>query len=112
MKTIELVKLITDTLAEYKALQITDLNVTTLTDIADHVIICSSISRRHAGGLADKIIHRVKESDVRPLGIEGKATAEWILIDLCDIVVHIMLPKIRNFYSLEQLWSTTEVTYH
>lgn len=107
METIKFAKLVTDTLDEYKALQITDLDVTMLTDIADRVIICSATSRRHASALADKVIRRVKENGVQPLGVEGKMEAEWILIDLCDIIVHIMLPEIRDFYSLEKLWIMT-----
>ncbi|MFW0072743.1 MAG: ribosome silencing factor [Coxiella-like endosymbiont] len=110
MKIAELAKLVTDTLNEHKALQINNLNVTMLTDIADHVIICSAASRRHAGALADQVIHRVKENGVRPLGVEGEVEGEWILIDFFDIIVHIMLPEIRDFYSLEKLWSMIEAS--
>lgn len=108
MKTVELTKLITNTLDEQKALQINDLNVTTLTDIVDYMIICSATSRRHASALADKVISCMKENGMQPLSVEGKAEAAWILIDFFDIIVHIMLPEIRNFYSLEKLWSTTK----
>ena len=108
MKAVELAKLVTGTLEEYKALRVTDLDVTTLTDIADRVIICSATSRRHAGALADRIIHRTKGNGVQPLSVQGETEAEWILIDLCDIILHIMLPEIRGFYNLEQLWSMTE----
>lgn len=110
MKIAELAKLVTDTLNEHKALQINNLNVTMLTDIADHIIICSAVSRRHASTLADKVIHRVKKNGMRPLGVEGEAEAEWILIDFFDIIVHIMLPKMRDFYRLEKLWSMMEVS--
>lgn len=111
MKIIELAQLVTNTLDEHRALQINNLDVTTLTDIADYVIICSATSRRHATTLADKVIRRVKENNVRPLGIEGEMEAEWILIDLFDIVVHIMLPEIRDFYSLEKLWNMTKANH-
>lgn len=109
MKTVKLTKLVTDTLDEQRALQIHNLDVTTLTDITDHIIICSATSRHHASALADKVIHRMKENGMQPLGVEGKAEAEWILIDFFTIIVHIMLPKIRDFYNLEELWSMTEI---
>lgn len=108
MKSGELVKIVVDTLNKHKGLQINDLDVTTLTDLVDHVIICSAISKRHASALADKAIRRAKESGVRPLGVEGDTEAEWILIDLYDVIVHIMLPEVRNFYSLEKLWDVAE----
>lgn len=105
VKSGELVKLVINALDENKGLQISNLEITALTDLADHVVICSATSKRHASALADKLIHQVKENGVRPLGVEGKTEAEWILIDLSDVIVHIMLPEIRNFYSLEKLWS-------
>lgn len=108
MKSGELVKLVINTLDEQKGLQISDLDVTALTDLADHVIICSATSKRHANTLTDKVIRRAKENGVRPLGVEGETEAEWILIDLHDVIVHIMLPEVRNFYSLEKLWSMAE----
>ena len=108
MKSAELVNLMINTLDEHKALQITDLDVTTLTDLMDRMIVCSATSKRHASALADKVIRRAKENGIRPLGVEGEAKAEWILIDLYDVIVHIMLPEVRDFYSLEKLWSVTE----
>ena len=109
MRTVELAKLVTDTLDEHKALQIDNLDVTMLTNIADHMIICSATSRRHAGTLADKVIRRAQKNGVQALGVEGKAEAEWILIDFSDIIVHVMLPEVRDFYSLEKLWSMATV---
>ncbi|AKQ33584.1 ribosome silencing factor [Candidatus Coxiella mudrowiae] len=108
MKSGELVKLVINTLDEQKGLQISEFDVTALTDLADHVIICSATSKRHANALADKVIRRAKENGVRPLGVEGETEAEWILIDLHDVIIHIMLPEVRNFYSLEKLWSMVE----
>ncbi|ACJ18746.1 ribosome silencing factor [Coxiella burnetii] len=108
MKSAELANLVINTLDEHKALQITDLDVTALTDLMDRMIVCSATSKRHASALADKVIRRAKENGIRPLGVEGEAEAEWILIDLYDVIVHIMLPEVRDFYSLEKLWSVTE----
>ena len=108
MNSVELANLVIDTLDEYKALRITDCDVATLTDLMDRLIVCSSTSRHHANALADKVIRRAKANGIRPLGVEGEAEAEWILIDLYDVIVHIMLPEIREFYSLEKLWSVVE----
>ena len=109
MKSEQLAQLLVRTLDDHKALQITDLDVTPLTDITDHMIICSATSKRHANALADKVISQSKTNGIRPLGVEGEEKAEWILIDLQDVIIHIMLPEVRDFYSLEKLWSITEV---
>ena len=106
MRSVNLAKIIVDTLDEHQGLQIRNLDVTTLTDLADRFIICSAISKRHASALVDKAIRRVKENRVWPLGVEGDTESGWILIDLHDVIVHIMLPEVRDFYSLEKLWST------
>ncbi len=108
MKTLELAKLIIHTLDDNKAIDITELDVTKLTDVTDRLIICSALSSRHAAAMADKLIDVVKNKGVRPSHVEGETEGEWVLIDLQDIVVHIMLPETRDFYSLEKLWTMTE----
>ena len=108
MNTEELTKVVVKTLDDNKALEITELDVSSLTDVTDRMIICSATSTRHAKALADKIVRQSKECGVRPLGVEGEDQAEWILIDLYDVIVHIMLPEMRDFYSLEKLWSMAE----
>lgn len=108
MNTEQLTELVIKTLDDQKALQITNLDITPLTDMADRMIICSATSRRHASAIAEKVIRHVKKAGLRPLGVEGEDTGEWILIDLQDIIVHVMLPEAREFYSLEKLWSMTE----
>jgi len=108
MQATDLIKLIIDTLDDSKAIDITELDVTQLTDITDHLIICSAMSTRHASALANKVIGAAKDNGVRPLHVEGEAEGEWVLIDLQDVIVHIMMPETRDFYSLEKLWSMTE----
>jgi len=108
MHTLDLAKLVVDTLDDNKAIDIAELDVSQLTDVTDRLIICSALSSRHASAMADKVIKMVKSNGVRPLHVAGESEGEWVLIDLLDIVVHIMLPETRDFYSLEKLWGMTE----
>lgn len=103
----QLKKLVVDVLDQNKAIDITALDVHKMTSITDYMIICSATSNRHAKALANHVVVKAKENDCKPLGVEGESTAEWILIDLIDVVVHIMQPQIRDFYNLERLWEAT-----
>lgn len=108
MEVNSLTKLVTETLEDNKANDIQVLDVTALTDMTDRLIICSAISARHVDALRDKIVVTVKAEGHRPSCIDGESESGWILIDLQDVIVHIMLPETRDFYSLEKLWAMTE----
>src|SRR5262245_19765745 len=107
METNELLTFVTKILEDNKAEDIISLDVHELTTVTDWMVICSATSKRHAHALGDHIVTKVKERGIKPLGVEGENQNEWILVDLEDIVIHIMLPEIRKFYSLEKLWSIT-----
>ncbi|MBL8298640.1 MAG: ribosome silencing factor [Rhodanobacteraceae bacterium] len=88
-----------------KAKDITELDVRGKTSIADYIVVASGTSTRHVKSIADEVIKFAKKAGSPPLGVEGQREAEWVLVDLGDIIVHIMLPRVREFYGLERLWS-------
>lgn len=100
--------LIQKTLEDHKAQNIVALDVRPLTDIMDVMIVCTATSTRHAKTLADKLIQASKMAHRPPLGVEGENEGAWVLIDLEDVVVHIMLERERDYYHLEKLWAATE----
>lgn len=108
MELKQLSQLVVKTLEDNKANHIQELDVTRLTDITDCLIICSALSTRHVDALKDKVVEAVKAAGLRPLSVDGESDSGWVLIDLQDMIVHIMLPETREFYSLEKLWSMTE----
>ena len=110
MQLNELKDIIVDSLEGLKAVDTKILDVTEIASFTDLMIIASGTSTRQVKALADKVIEKSKQAGVRPIGVEGEREAEWILVDLGDIVVHIMNPEIRTFYNLEKLWARHEKT--
>jgi len=94
-------------LDDMKALEVKVLDVRGLTDIADTMVIASGTSDRHVKSVAQRVVERTKEAGFRPHGIEGQQDGDWVLIDLHDMIVHVMLPRVREFYGLEKLWDMT-----
>lgn len=92
-------------LEEMKAKEVKEIDIRAKASFADLLVIASGTSTRHVKSLADEVVKFVKKAGMMPLGIEGEKEAEWVLVDLGDIVCHIMLPRIREFYALERLWS-------
>ena len=100
----ELIRLILDTLDDMKAERIVNLDVRHLTSVTDYMIVASGRSDRHVRAIADAIIERCEAAGIEPLGIEGQEAGEWVLVDLADAIVHVMLPRVREFYNIENLW--------
>ena len=94
-------------LDDMKALEIKVLDVRGLTDVADTMIIASGTSDRHVRSVAQKLVEKTKAAGFRPHGVEGEQDADWVLIDLNEMIVHVMLPRVREFYGLEKLWDMT-----
>lgn len=99
-----LVKVVETALADMKAVHVTVLDVRGLTDVADTMIIASGTSDRHVKSIAERVAYDAKQAGFRPMGVEGERDGEWALVDLNDVIVHVMLPRVREFYRLESLW--------
>ncbi|MDH3639845.1 MAG: ribosome silencing factor [Gammaproteobacteria bacterium] len=105
MQSEKLKELAVQALEDAKGRDVCVLDVRGMTDITDFMIIASGTSDRHVRALAEHVRERLRERKVRPLGTEGDQQGEWVLIDLGDVVVHVMHPQAREFYALEKLWS-------
>jgi ribosome-associated protein len=92
-------------LDELKSKDVREIDVRGKTSIADLLVIASGTSARHVKSIADEVVKFAKKAGVMPLGVEGEQEAEWVLVDLGDVIVHVMLPRIREFYGLERLWT-------
>ena len=94
-------------LADMKAVDVRVIDVRGANDVADFMVVASGTSDRHLRAIADRVVQMCKASGQRPLGVEGEGQGEWVLVDLPDVMVHVMLPRTREFYQLEQLWEPT-----
>jgi len=105
MNSEELSEVVIDALEELKGNEVVKLDVRDLTSITDYMVVASGTSNRHVKALADSVVEKCKAAGHRPSGIEGESGSEWVLLDLGDTLVHVMLPRVREFYNLEKLWS-------
>ena len=97
--------LVLDALEDLKAKDVTLLDVSRLTSVTDLMVVASGTSTRHVAALAGHVVERAKASGIQPLGVEGEAGADWVLVDLGDVVLHVMQPETRQLYDLERLWA-------
>jgi len=110
MKAKELQLLVIDALEDIKAEDIKIIDVTKMTDVTDYMIIATGKSTRQVKALANEVSSQAKAAGIQPMGMEGEDVGEWALVDLVDVIVHIMTPQIRTTYNLEKLWSVPEDT--
>ena len=96
-----------EALLDVKAKDILKLDISAISNVTDAIVIASGTSTRHVKALADNVAEEARKAGFRPIGMEGERDAEWILIDLDIVVVHVMLPTARKFYDLESLWRAT-----
>ena len=100
-----LLEIVLAALDDIKGVDIKVIDVRGLTSITDRMVIVSGTSTRHIKAMADNVVLETKQNGFPALGVEGENGSEWVLVDLADVVVHIMMPDIREFYALEKLWS-------
>ncbi len=105
IQTDELLSVTLAALEDMKAVNVQVIDVRDLTTITDIMVVASGTSTRHIKAIADNVALEAKKHGVKALGVEGDKGSEWILVDLADVVVHVMMPEIREFYALEKLWS-------
>lgn len=105
MNSEQLSNLVVDALDDIKAKDIVKLDVRDMTSVTDYMIVASGTSNRHVKALADAVADKAREAGHKPAGVEGEEGSEWVLLDLQDILVHVMLPRVREFYNLEKLWA-------
>jgi ribosome-associated protein len=96
--------LVIDAIEDIKGMDIRVFDLEGKSDFTDLMIIASGNTTRQVKAIADNIIDKSKKQGIAPLGVEGQTVAEWVLVDLGDVVAHIMTPSIRDFYNLEKLW--------
>jgi ribosome-associated protein len=100
-----LLQTVLDAVEELKARDVVEIDVRGKSSVTDFMVVASGTSTRHVKSIADEVVKFAKKLDVQPLGVEGEREAEWVLVDLGDVVVHVMLPRVREFYALERLWT-------
>ena len=101
----QLLACVTDATEELKAKDVVTIDVRGKSSVADYFVIASGTSSRHVKSIAEEVVRFAKKLDMMPLGVEGEREAEWVLVDLGDVIVHVMLPRVREFYALERLWT-------
>jgi ribosome-associated protein len=104
MQIDELLKFILDTLDERKGQFITSIDVRGKTSVTDYMVIATGTSERHVHSLCEYVVEKAKSHGLKPLGVEGGPGSEWVLVDLGDVILHVMTAQTREFYQLEKLW--------
>jgi ribosome-associated protein len=105
LKASELRDHVVAALEDLKGVNIVTLDVAALTPMTDYMVLVTGTSNRHVKALVDTANESSKATGIQPLGIEGRESYDWVLVDLADVIVHVMNEEARNFYELERLWS-------
>jgi ribosome-associated protein len=104
MQTEQLIELVRTTMDDMKARDIDVIDVRGKSSVTDYMMIACGTSKRHVMSIAQDVIEKMKENKLQPIGTEGQGVGDWVLVDLGDVVIHVMMPDARSFYDLERLW--------
>ncbi len=107
LDTEQLKTLVVDAIEEMKGNDIHVIDVSVKSSFTDNMVIASGTSTRHVKSISENVAMKAKKAGMPPLGVEGEQMGDWVLVDLGDVVVHVMLPDVRDFYGLEKLWSVS-----
>jgi ribosome-associated protein len=99
--------LVIEALEDLKAIDIQEVDVSGQNPLTDRFVVATGSSTRHVKSMAEKLVLKAKAAGSPPLGVEGEREGEWVLVDLNDVIVHLMLPQTRAFYNLEKLWEAS-----
>ena len=105
MQSTELKAFVVDKIDDLKAKDVVVLDVTNQSNITDYMVICSGTSKTHVRAIAENLVVQAKAAGIQPLGVEGRDSSEWVLVDLGDVILHVMQESSRDYYQLEKLWS-------
>lgn len=109
MEKVSILKMVQESLDDMKAQDVRVLDVSDKSTITETIIIATGTSSRHVKAVANRVVMDAKQNGHLPLGIEGEQGSDWVLVDLDEVVVHVMIQQTRDFYNLEKLWSTESV---
>jgi len=107
LTTDQLQQLVVSALEDFKAIDVLVIDVSGHSPLSDRMVIASGNSTRHVKSMADNLVFKAKSEGNPPLGVEGQGEGEWVLVDLNDVIVHLMMPQTRAFYNLEKLWEVS-----
>lgn len=105
MESKALIEVVRSALEDLKAIDVVELDVKGKTSMTDYMVIATGSSNRHVKSIADSVVMNAKKSGCMPVGVEGEDQSEWVLVDLGDMIIHVMQARVRDFYQIEKLWS-------
>lgn len=105
MQSTELKAFIVDKIDDLKAKDVVVLDVTNQSNITDYMVICTGTSKTHVRAIAENVVVQAKAAGIPPLGVEGRDSSEWVLVDMGDVILHVMQDSTREYYQLEKLWT-------
>nr|WP_283106124.1 ribosome silencing factor [Shewanella glacialipiscicola] len=105
VQSAELKQFVVDKIDDLKARDVVVLDVSKQSNITDYMVICSGTSKTHVKAIAENLVVEAKKAGIPPLGVEGRESSEWVLVDMGDVILHVMQDQTREYYQLEKLWS-------